>query len=81
MTCYELSIGLSPEVGAGAPLSSIGVLASIAPKVKLLGILLGLTRSKMDGTGCWLNTDAWMSPAGFGKPNPRGRNDSVGTDD
>lgn len=50
-----------------------------APNVKLLGMLCGLTRSKMDAGACWLKIGTWMSPDGFGKPNPSEGNASVGT--
>lgn len=55
-----------------------GSLASVAPNVKLVGMLFGLTRSKMDPGACWLKIGTWTSPDGFGKPNPREGNESVG---
>lgn len=57
---------------------SFASLVLSAPNVKLLGKLFGVTRSKIDAGACWLKVGTWMSPAGFGKPNPREGNESTG---
>lgn len=59
---------------------SFASLVLSAPNVKLIGKLLGLTRSKMDAGACWVKLGTWMSPAGFGKPNARGK-ESAGAKD
>lgn len=60
---------------------SFASLVLSAPNVKLIGKLLGLTRSKMDAGACWVKLGTWMSPAGFGKPNPREGKESAGAKD